>query len=623
MEAFRTLTGGIRFDKSKIKPETNVFAATKDKTKNVQQTVDGSNVPQELDFFGVNRTNEVNAEQEPVQTATKKRKRQQETKQEQPQASSSRVSIEDLNVVLKRHKIKLTGIDVPNPCLSIDDLVAQTNSNSLLVENWKQCGFEQSTGVQMASWGIMAAKRDILACAPTGSGKTLSFIVPLLAMYSPRPASTTRTKALKPKTVVIEPTRELAMQVLRETEKLSRGGEWKVTVLGEGEDGQAGKKHKGNKKKKGKDKKEAGAEKVEVEEQRAEEETEKLAPLVDMLISTPLRLIYAIKNGAVDVSDVRHLVLDEADKLFELNFVEQTDEILADCTHPELRKGMFSATMPSSVEEMAKSVMSGGGTGAIRAIVGHKDSATETIDQKLMFVGTEDHKLLSLRSIINEGQFTPPVLIFVQSILRAKELANELLFDGINVDAIHAERTPEERDKVVQGFADGKIWCLIATDVMGRGVDFKGVKLVINYDFPQSAGSYIHRIGRTGRAGKQGRSITFFTKADAAYLKTIVNVMRASGCDVPEWMLQLKNPSKKEKKKLQLKPIARKDVSKTSGAGSELEVGSKRSKRKRVMGGGKDAGDGQKKKDKKDGGEKADKRPVKRSKADKEIEMTE
>lgn len=135
-----------------------------------------------------------------------------------------------------------------------------------------------------------------------------------------------------------------------------------------------------------------------------------------------------------------------------------------------------------------------------------------------MFVGTEDSKLLSLRSLIAEGAFTPPVLIFCQSILRAKELSTELLFDGINADCIHAERTPEERDEVVRKFAEGSVWALICTDVMSRGVDFSDVKvrvcvgasrgrvaelsspqLVINYDFPQSAGSYIHRIGSSPR----------------------------------------------------------------------------------------------------------------------------
>ncbi|KAK4056375.1 RNA-dependent ATPase rok1 [Microbotryomycetes sp. JL221] len=619
MDAFRTLTGGIRFDKRQINAETNVFGSTKAVTSNLATELDGSNVPAELDFFGSSAVNDADSKRSTT-TSSNKRKRQHTTAER-----VDKVSAQDLSAVLKRHKIKLTGIDVPEPILSIDQVISQTNCNQVLSDNWTQAGFDQSTGVQMASWGIMLAKRDILVCAPTGSGKTLSFIVPLLAMYPPRSHSTSTTKSLKPKTIIIEPTRELSMQVLRETEKLSKQGGWRVNVLSEQNDGSIALKqqfkNKKKKKKVHKGKKSQQNDKIEAEQDVNDEEeiTEpNEAPLVDMLISTPLRLIFAIKNGAVDVSDVEHLILDEADKLFELNFVEQTDEILTSCKHPNLRKGMFSATMPSSVEELAKSVMSGAGTGAIRAIVGHKDSATETIDQKLMFVGTEDHKLLSLRSIIQQDQFTPPVLIFVQSILRAKELTNELLFDGINVDCIHAERTVEERDKVVENFSKGNIWCLIATDVMGRGVDFKGVKLVINYDFPQSAGSYIHRIGRTGRAGKQGRAITFFTKADAAFLKTIVNVMRSSGCQVPEWMLQLKNPTKKEKKKLQLKPIARKDVSKTSGAGSELEVDSKRSKRKRIMGGGDDGK--QKKKVKSDDKAQA---PVKRSKADKQIAMDE
>lgn len=114
--------------------------------------------------------------------------------------------------------------------------------------------------------------------------------------------------------------------------------------------------------------------------------------------------------------------------------------------------------------------------------------------------------------LIGEGAFTPPVLVFVQSILRAKELATELLFDGINADCIHADRTAHERDDIVKGFAEGRIWCLIATDVMGRGVDFKGVKLVINYDFPQSAGSYIHRIGKRAaeRCGDATLQLTLF-----------------------------------------------------------------------------------------------------------------
>jgi len=141
-----------------------------------------------------------------------------------------------------------------------------------------------------------------------------------------------------------------------------------------------------------------------------------------------------------------------------------------------------------------------------------------------------------------------------------KELFHELIYDGINVDVIHSERTKAQRDSIVLNFRQGKIWVLIATELMARGMDFKGVNLVINYDFPQSVQSYIHRIGRTGRAGRSGEAVTYYTKDDSHYLKSIVNVMKESGCEVPDWMLQLKNPSKESKQRLRKKPIERKTI---------------------------------------------------------------
>ncbi|GAA6011064.1 hypothetical protein JCM10207_005483 [Rhodosporidiobolus poonsookiae] len=664
MDAFRTLTGGSRFDKQRFHSDIHHFEGNKQQP----QASTSTTLPSELDFFG----QPVEAAPSPAAAANdgkdakkqKKRKRAQE-----PEATAAPV---DYPALLRRHRIKLTGLDLPDPVASVDDAVARAQTAGgdaealqVLKDNWAAMGMKEPTAVQLASWGVMLANRDLLACAPTGSGKTFSFILPLLALHAPSspPSSASAPAAssdpiLRPKAVIIEPTRELAMQVLRETRRLAGEGGWKVAVLGEEGVGGARKvKEKGKKKKgkKGKGKKadEAADEKVEemaeepveievatIEDAEAGEEQAPYAGPIDVLITTPLKLVFALQSSTVSLSSTAHLVLDEADKLFELNFLEQTDEILAACTKDrpagagEVRKGMFSATMPSSVEELAKGVMAGAGGGMVRAIVGHKEAATTTIDQTLSFVNTEDHKLLSLRQLIGTGGFTPPVLIFVQSILRAKELANELVFDGINADAIHAERAPEERDEVVRRFARGEVWCLICTDVMARGVDFKGVKLVINYDFPQSAMSYIHRIGRTGRAGKAGRAITFFTKADAGHLKTIVNVMRQSGCAVPEWMLALPAPSQDAKKALRMKPIGRKDISRTNGSSAEGEGkgGKKGGKgkggaRERIMGGkggvfkrraGEDEGKKEKKGKKADGGKKekeeGDKPPAKKAK---------
>jgi ATP-dependent RNA helicase DDX52/ROK1 len=179
----------------------------------------------------------------------------------------------------------------------------------------------------------------------------------------------------------------------------------------------------------------------------------------------------------------------------------------------------------------------------------YRNAATDTIKQELLFTGTEAGKMIALRQLVQKG-IKPPVLIFVQSIERAKELFHELIFDGINVEVIHSDRTKAQRDNIIDQFRLGKIWVLIATELMARGLDFKGVNLVINYDFPQSVASYIHRIGRTGRAGRQGEAVTYYTQEDLQYMKGVVNVMKESGCDVPDWMLNIKNMNHNQKQKM-------------------------------------------------------------------------
>lgn len=206
---------------------------------------------------------------------------------------------------------------------------------------------------------------------------------------------------------------------------------------------------------------------------------------------------------------------------------------------------MFSATFAYDVEEWCKLNLDN----VLQVYIGARNTATELIEQELQFTGRESGKMLAFRDIIRKG-IKPPVLVFVQSKDRAKELYQELVYDGMNVDVIHADRTQVQRDNVVKNFRSGKTWILICTELMGRGIDFKGVNLVINYDFPNSAIGYIHRIGRTGRAGRPGRAITFFTEDDATNLRSIANVMKEAGCPVPEYMLKIKQPSKKMRKKL-------------------------------------------------------------------------
>eukprot|EP00002_Diphylleia_rotans_P032593 TRINITY_DN6859_c0_g1_i1.p1 TRINITY_DN6859_c0_g1~~TRINITY_DN6859_c0_g1_i1.p1 ORF type:complete len:313 (-),score=69.22 TRINITY_DN6859_c0_g1_i1:210-1148(-) len=231
---------------------------------------------------------------------------------------------------------------------------------------------------------------------------------------------------------------------------------------------------------------------------------------------------------------------------------------MAACSSTSIQRSMFSATMPAQMEQLAKTILKD----PIRLTIGVRNTTAETIKQRLVYVGQEEGKLIGMRQLIQEG-IKPPVLVFVQSKERAQELFHELVYENINVDVIHSDRSQVQRETIIKNFRMGKIWVLIATELVARGIDFKGVNLVINYDFPQSAVSYIHRIGRTGRAGRTGEAITLFTDEDVPYLRMIAGLMRESGCDVPDWMLTLKKVSKKEKKKLKTHPVKRKAVHET------------------------------------------------------------
>jgi len=194
--------------------------------------------------------------------------------------------------------------------------------------------------------------------------------------------------------------------------------------------------------------------------------------------------------------------------------------------------------------------------------IGQRHTATDTIKQTLVYTGTEKGKLLAFRQLMEKGQLRPPVLVFVQEKDRAKDLFNELIKEKIHVDVIHSERSQLQRDNSVRAFRAGQIWVLICTELMGRGIDFKGVNLVINYDFPTSTVSYIHRIGRTGRGGRQGEAITFFTDKDKTLLRDVASIVKRSGGEVPEFMLKMKKASRQDKRKMAKSAVKREGITK-------------------------------------------------------------
>lgn len=509
MDVFRILLRGALLKKTKgvesdylVKPAAKKEAR---KTENLEEQID-----KETDFFRVKKHKPV--EQKPKE-------------EEQIEVAPPKITTADEAAVLRANNhVKVDGEDIPLPIGSFEDLIARFDLDKRVLSNLIDLGFVEPTAIQCEGIPISISGRDIIACAPTGSGKTLAFLIPLIQSI----VSDAKEKNHGIRGLIISPTNELAVQTYLVLESLVKGKKIRVGILSK---------------------------------QLALKISTKtvLASKYDVLVSTPLRLIDIVKNGLMDLSKVEQLVVDEADKLFDHGFVEQTDDILLHCTHAKIRKSMFSATMPSGVEEMANSIM----RDPVRVIIGRKEAASNTIDQKLVFTGSEEGKLLAIRQMIHENEFKPPVIIFLQSIPRAKALFHELLYDKLNVDVIHAERTPKQRDEVIKRFKNGDIWVLITTDVLSRGVDFKGVNMVINYDVPQSAQAYVHRIGRTGRGGKSGKAVTFFTKEDDKAVKPIINVMKQSGCHsgFSDWMENMLKLSKQDKQDVRRREIKRNQIS--------------------------------------------------------------
>ncbi|XP_050209342.1 DEAD-box ATP-dependent RNA helicase 57 [Mercurialis annua] len=394
----------------------------------------------------------------------------------------------------KEYGIHVSGDNVPSPLHNFAELSSRYDCEPYLLHNLVELGFMEPTPIQRQAIPVLLSGRECFACAPTGSGKTLAFICPMFMKLKNSSKDGIRG-------VILCPTRELASQTTRECKKLTKGKLFHIKLM--------------------------------TKELLRTADFSKLR--CDILISTPRRLQIAIRKKKVDLSRVEYLVLDESDKLFELGLLKQIDSVVKACSNPSVVRSLFSATLPDFVEELARTIMHD----AVRVIIGRKNAASETIKQKLVFTGSEEGKLIALHQSFSES-LNPPVLIFVQNKERANELFEELKFDSIRAGVIHSDLTQSQRENAVDDFRAGKTWVLIATDVVARGMDFKGVNCVINYDFPDSAAAYIHRIGRSGRAGRTGEAITFYTENDVPVLRNIANVITGSGCEVPSWIMALR-----------------------------------------------------------------------------------
>ncbi|KAM3957778.1 DExD-box helicase 52 [Aphomia sociella] len=511
----------VRHQQSKLKAPEQSLKATHDTLKEelkikkeelIEDEIENDSHVSDLSEAESESQNSDSADLQLLEGVVVGEKKRTKKKKEKSEDLQKKLDLEEHNRFRNEHGIKAVGRHVPPALNKFSDLITRYNVSPALVDTVMQCGYNEPTPVQRQALPCMLEDRQIFACAPTGSGKTAAFLVPILhTLGAPQGG---------PRALILCPTRELAHQIYREALRLSAATELRCSVVRNMKESKV-------------------------------KEREATIRKSDIVISTPNRLCYLLNQDNVNITldKVRWLIIDEADKLFEgseeqvSDFRQQLEQILSACGGKQRRVGMFSATHAPPAARWSRRHL----RGLIDVTVGHRNAATHLVEQELLYCGNENGKLVAFRQLVQKG-LKPPVLVFVQSKDRAKQLFKELIYDGINVDVIHADRTQAQRDNVVRSFRVGRIWVLICTELMGRGIDFRGVNLVLNYDFPPSAIAYIHRIGRAGRAGQKGRAITFFTQDDVVNLRSIASVMKQSGCEVPEYMLKLKQDPNKRKK---------------------------------------------------------------------------
>ncbi|KAI0881485.1 P-loop containing nucleoside triphosphate hydrolase protein [Annulohypoxylon maeteangense] len=497
----------------------------------------------------------------------------------------------------------------PQPMTSFSELRSNYNISTRLGDNLAKQGYRIPTEVQLGSLPLLlqperaiassTAKEsnfktkhgvDFLAVAPTGSGKTLAFLIPAINSILRRRAGDAAQKDHILEVVVVAPTRELAHQIVNEGRKLAQGTGVKIVGMKRGmqlpaegqPDSDSDKEEEGSE-----NDQEAGSsdddDGDDAEDDKQDNKPQKATTITktDILVTTPMLLRNFLKSRKLPT--VKHLVLDEADVLLDPLFREQTLGIWTACTSDSLRVACWSATMGSNIEglilEQLKSRESHSSIPLIRLVVGLKDTAVPSINHKLIYTATEQGKLFALRQLLHPSSSDDsmpnmrlPFLVFAQTIDRATALHNELKFDipveaggSSRIAALHSSLSDSARSSIVARFRAGEIWVLITTDLLMRGIDFRGVNGVINYDVPTSAAAYVHRVGRTGRAGHEGGvAVTFYTTEDVAYLKSIANVIslsekqagKASEEGIPKWLMDsLPKVGKEEKKKLKKRGV--------------------------------------------------------------------
>ena len=346
-------------------------------------------------------------------------------------------------------------------------------------------GYTKPTPIQEKAIPLLLAGRDLLGCAQTGTGKTAAFAIPILQhLYAD---ASTKSGPRKIKALVVTPTRELAIQIDDNFTEYGQNTHLKNTVIFGGV-------------KQGK-------------------QTEKLKRGVDILVATPGRLLDLMQQGFISLKDIDYFVLDEADQMLDMGFIHDIKRLLAKL--PNKRQSLFfSATMPKNILELSQTILHNQAEVSVKP----EQATAEKVSQAIYFVKKGDKSKLLIDLIHeNEGAST---LVFSRTKHGADKVVRTLEKAGIKAAAIHGNKSQNARQRALGAFKDGALNILIATDIAARGIDVSELALVVNYDLPNIPETYVHRIGRTGRAKASGIALSFCDSVERAYLISIEKLIR-------------------------------------------------------------------------------------------------
>ncbi|MDI1491137.1 MAG: DEAD-box ATP-dependent RNA helicase [Ramalina farinacea] len=403
--------------------------------------------------------------------------------------------------------VEASGNEVPDPVLQFTNPPLDDH----LLSNIKLASYKTPTPVQKYSIPIVMGGRDLMACAQTGSGKTGGFLFPILSQaYINGPSTNApppgggmgyRSRKALPTSLILAPTRELVSQIFDEARKFAYRSWVRPCVVYGGAD--------------------IGTQLRSMERG------------CDLLVATPGRLVDLIERGRISLANIKYLVLDEADRMLDMGFEPQIRRIVENEDMPGVRDRqtlMFSATFPRDIQMLARDFLKD----YVFLSVGRVGSTSENITQSVEYVEDTDKRSVLLDILHTHGAGL--TLIFVETKRMADSLSDFLINQAFPATSIHGDRTQRERERALEMFRNARCPILVATAVAARGLDIPNVTHVVNYDLPTDIDDYVHRIGRTGRAGNTGKSTAFFNRGNRGIVRDLIELLKEAHQEVPPFL---------------------------------------------------------------------------------------